>query len=65
MDDEVTPLSFAKYRLERAKEDLEEAILLYNIIVFQVQIIEHIMQYFMQLELFQLQSEWILKDTKM
>ena len=30
MDDEVTPLSFARYRLERAKEDLKAAELLYK-----------------------------------
>ena len=30
MDDEVTPLSFARYRLDRAKEDLKAAELLYK-----------------------------------
>lgn len=30
MDDEVTTLSFSKYRLERAKEDLRDAKLLYD-----------------------------------
>ena len=30
MDDEVTPLSFARYRLESAKEDLKAAELLYK-----------------------------------
>ena len=30
MDEEITPLDFAKYRLKRAKEDLEAAQLLYN-----------------------------------
>ena len=30
MDEEITPLEFAKYRLERAKEDLGAAQLLYN-----------------------------------
>ena len=30
MDDEFTPLSFARYRLERAKEDLKAAELLYK-----------------------------------
>ena len=30
MDEEITPLDFAKYRLERAKEDLEAARLLYS-----------------------------------
>ena len=30
MDEEVTPLSFAKYRLQRAKEDLSDAEFSYN-----------------------------------
>ena len=36
----------AKHRLEQAKENLEEAEILYNVKNIKEQIIEHIIQYF-------------------